>query len=205
MMGIEENIEEIKRKFYYPLQDKAEDLDRVVHDLVEITDDEESIDKVVKIENKGTEEEPDLHFVAGEAGDKQKPIEVDSREVPVGDGDNWVEPSEWYAQVGVSEYNPDDDNPVTLSFSTEEAEFTISKFQIENEDSEINDLLTEDFLNGLKVNGYTGYLLTETQIEQIKSLFVNGELFDEQTCGQEECNLHCGRGSTRREYRQAHQ
>lgn len=182
MMGIEENIEEIKRKFYYPLQDKAEDLDRVVHDLVEITDDEESIDKVVKIENKGTEEEPDLHFVAGEAGDKQKPIEVDSREVPVGDGDNWVEPSEWYAQVGVSEYNPDDDNPVTLSFSTEEAEFTISKFQIENEDSEINDLLTEDFLNGLKVNGYTGYLLTETQIEQIKSLFVNGELFDANIC-----------------------
>lgn len=104
MMGIEENIEEIKRKFYYPLQDKAEDLDRVVHDLVEITDDEESIDKVVKVENRGTEEEPDLHFVAGEAGEKQKPIEVSEWELPTGDGEDWVRPSCFYTpyQEGIS-------------------------------------------------------------------------------------------------------
>lgn len=77
------------REFYYPLQDQAADIDRVLHDLVNITDTEESLDMYVKV----IEIDGQPHFWFGEGGEKQKPIEVDEWELPAGDGQDWVRKS----------------------------------------------------------------------------------------------------------------
>jgi len=54
------------REFYFPLQDKAADIDRVLHDLVGITDAENSIGMYVKV----IEQEGKPHFWFGEGGEK---------------------------------------------------------------------------------------------------------------------------------------
>lgn len=77
------------REFYYPLQDKAADIDRVLHDLIDITDTEESLNMYVKV----IEVEGQPHFWFGEGGEKQKPIEIDEWELPTGDGQDWVRKS----------------------------------------------------------------------------------------------------------------
>ena len=87
------------REFYYPLHNKAEDVDRVLQDLVEITDTEDSVDKYVKVIN--VEGQP--HFSYGEVDDS-KPIEVKDWEVPVGDGNNWVKQSEFYITTNKAPY-----------------------------------------------------------------------------------------------------
>lgn len=105
------------REFYFPLQDKAADIDRVLHDLVGITDTEESLDmyvKVIKVEGQP-------HFWFGEGGEKQKPIDVNEWEVPVGDGNNWVRKSKFYApfQEGtlIEDVLPADITDLTLTLS----------------------------------------------------------------------------------------
>ena len=105
------------RDFYYPLQDEAADIDRVVHDLVEITDDESSVDNYVKV----IEIEGQPHFTYGPV-EEGKSINVNEWEVPVGDGNNWVRKSKFYApfQEGtlVEDVLPADitDLTVTLKF-----------------------------------------------------------------------------------------
>ena len=90
------------RDFYYPLQDDAEDIDRVVHDLVEITDTEQSIDKYVKV----IEVEGQPHFSCANVEDS-KPIEVDEWEIPVGDGNDWVRQSDVYVTRNKAPFSGD--------------------------------------------------------------------------------------------------
>lgn len=102
------------RDFYYPLQDEAADIDRVVHDLVEITDDESSIDNYVKV----IEIEGQPHFTYGPV-EEGKSINVNEWEVPVGDGNNWVRKSKFYTpfQEGtlVEDVLPADITDLTLT------------------------------------------------------------------------------------------
>ncbi len=87
------------REFYYPLHNKAEDVDRVLQDLVEITDTEDSVDKYVKV----IDVEGQPHFSYGEVEDG-KPIEVEDWEVPIGDGKDWVKQSEFYITTNKAPY-----------------------------------------------------------------------------------------------------
>ena len=90
--------------FYYGLQKEAQDIDRVLCDLVDITDDNNNEDKVVKVEMV----ENQLHFIAEEIEEGQT-IDVQENEVPVGDGKNWVKESGFYFQqsIGQEEYPHD--------------------------------------------------------------------------------------------------
>ena len=76
------------REFYYPLQDEAKDIDKVVHDLVEVTNDEGSVDNFVKVID--IDGEPHLSYGPVEA---KQTIDVDVNEIPVGDGNDWVKAS----------------------------------------------------------------------------------------------------------------
>ena len=87
------------RDFYYPLQDEAEDINRVIHDLVGITADEESVDNFVKVID--IDGEPHLSYGPVEDG---KPIEVDNWEIPIGDGNDWVKKSDFYITTNKSSY-----------------------------------------------------------------------------------------------------
>lgn len=117
------------RDFYYPLQDEAADIDRVVHDLVEITDDESSIDNYVKV----IEIEGQPHFTYGPV-EEGKSINVNEWEVPVGDGNNWVRKSKFYTpfQEGtlIEDVLPADTTDLTLTLQFDD-------FQYGNSDSSL--------------------------------------------------------------------
>lgn len=169
------------REFYYPLQDKAADIDRVLHDLVDITDTEESLNMYVKV----IEVEGQPHFWFGEGGEKQKPIEVDNREVPVGDGQDWVGPSEWYAQVGISEYHIEDYPQVgyVLRNSVPKSQCKIwAGFKQNDIINYFNQEEYEEYFTSYSRAQYKYSNicpLTTEQINAIKSFVQNPEFFDQ--------------------------
>ena len=77
-------------KFYYHLQDESQDIDRVVHDLVDMTkypEDEDNDGKYVKIE----EDNGELHFVPGDGGSSAPDtINADENQIVIGDGNSWA-------------------------------------------------------------------------------------------------------------------
>lgn len=130
------------REFYYPLQDKAADIDRVIHDLVGITEDSESVDNFVKvIDINGVP-----HFWYGGVSQGQT-IDVDAQEIPIGDGENWVKKSDWYLQYSEGEQYTTEDPNYEISFYPKEQTLTYVITSIKVNDGLEEDLLNESFLS----------------------------------------------------------
>lgn len=184
-------------KFYYPLQDEAAHLDRVFHDLVTISNDEDNAYKE-RITNLGEylfvkgviNEDGYIHFIFDDV-QSSRPIEVDEQEVPVGDGEDWVKPSDFFTSVGIYEYETTDPE-YDIRFNTDDgvttANYTFTQMQIV-EDSETVDLLNEEFiLSGIQIGSYKVQPLTSELINTMKSFFTNGdEFFSEHKYG-----YYCG-------------
>lgn len=103
-------------KYYYALNPTADQLNSVLTDLVNIAMDPENIDKaVIAVDNghalppidEGEDGESILNFIAGEAGGSAPPIKVDEWELPVGDGEDWVRKSNFYAVENKDKYRKD--------------------------------------------------------------------------------------------------
>lgn len=159
------------RNFYYPLQDEATDIDRVIHDLVEITEDSESVDNFVKVINVNGVP----HFWYGGASQGQT-IDVDAQEIPIGDGENWVKKSDWYLQYSEGEQYTTEDPNYEISFYPKEETLTYVITSIKVNDGLEEDLLNENFLSESLYIGTSPYDMTHpksftsTQLNQIISL-----------------------------------
>lgn len=167
------------RDFYYPLQDESVDIDRVIHDLVEITDDESSVNNFVKV----IDVEGQPHFSYGPVEDKA--INVNRQEIPVGDGEDWVKPSEWYTQVGLSEYHIADQAEVTYKFQNVVSASQYTMWLGIKENDVIHYFTQEEYAEYLKSYTAAGskyqsfHPLTADQITTIKSYVENPEYFDQ--------------------------
>lgn len=174
------------RDFYYPLQDESANIDRVIHDFVTLSNDEENTykERIVQLgENlfvKGIiGEDGYIHFIFDDV-QSSRPIEVNVQEMPIGDGEDWVKPSDFFTSVEVYEYETTD-TKYDIRFQTDDgvttANYTFTQMQIV-EDSETVDLLNEDFiLSGIQIDSYKVKPLTNELINTMKSFFTNGEEF----------------------------
>lgn len=167
------------RDFYYPLQDEATDIDRVIHDLVEITEDSESVDNFVKVINiNGVP-----HFWYGGASQGQI-IDVDAQEIPIGDGEDWVKKSDWYLQYSEGEQYTTEDPNYEISFYPNEQTLTYVITSIKITDGlEEEELLNENFLSETLYGGTSPYDMahlksfTSTQLNQIVNLVPNASSY----------------------------
>lgn len=181
------------REFYYPLQDKSTDIDRVIHDFVTLSNDEENTYKE-RITDLGEElfvkgvinEDGYIHFIFDDV-QSSRPIEVNEQEVPIGDGQDWVKPSDFYTAISIHEYETTDTS-YNFSFGTNDNDpssanwvktdnYIFTKMQIVK-DSEIVNLLNEEsILSCMQIGSYKVQPLTSELIETMKSFFTNGEDF----------------------------
>lgn len=179
-------------KFYYPLQDEAAHLDRVFHDLVTISNDEDDTYKE-RITDLGEElfikgvinEDGYIHFIFDDV-QSSRPIEVNAQEVPVGDGEDWVKPSDFYTAVSIHEYKTTDTD-YALTFGTDITDspanwiktdnYIFTKMQIIKDDEIANLLNEESILSCMQIGSYKVQPLTGELIETMKSFFTNGEDF----------------------------
>ena len=186
-------------KFYYPLQDEAAHLDRVFHDLVTMSNDEDDAYKE-RITDLGEDlfvkgvidEDGYIHFIFDDV-QSSRPIEVDEQEIPVGDGEDWVKPSTFYTATSTTTYEPTTGTfEINYSNSDYVSSFIIDQFQVNNGEEIINYIDEELLPNVLLISEYSFRTLTAEEITQIQSLFGNGAEF----FGENKYTMYCGRSTT---------
>lgn len=197
------------RNFYYPLQDESVDIDRVIHDLVEITDDESSVNNFVKVIN--VEGQP--HFSYGPVEDKD--IKIDEWEIPVGDGNDWVRKSDFYATVhyepfrnttlfgsGYHSWMYPKYQPVAKNFTFSGATYHLSKCWLINTIFINEEQIVSSFDTFQEFNILVNKLISfPNQVSLSKNLFVFDETLADRPCFNSSYNsvpvddesmVHCG-------------